>query len=80
MPLFLTFVSLGRGRQLDFKGPVEVARRKVTPLSVLDDQSRYLHCLRPCTDMPYATVQAALWDPFGDVGLPEQLLCGDLVV
>ena len=61
--------------QLDFKGPIEVARRKVTPLSVLDDHSRYLLCLRPCTDMTYATVQAALWDLFGDVGLPESLLC-----
>jgi transposase InsO family protein len=61
--------------QLDFKGPIEVARRKVTPLSVLDDHSRYLPCLRPCTDMTYATVQAALWDLFGDVGLPERLLC-----
>src|SRR5262249_40815556 len=61
--------------QLDFKGPIEVARRKVTPLSVLDDHSRYLLCLRPCTDMTYATVQAALWDLFGDVGLPAQLLC-----
>jgi transposase InsO family protein len=61
--------------QLDFKGPLEVARRKVTPLSVLDDHSRYLLALRPCTDMTYATVQAILWDLFGDVGLPEQLLC-----
>lgn len=61
--------------QLDFKGPLEVARRKVTPLSVLDDHSRYLLCLRPCTDMTFATVQATLWDLFGDVGLPERLLC-----
>ncbi len=61
--------------QLDFKGPLEVARRKVTPLSVLDDHSRYLLALRPCTDMTYATVQAHLWDLFGDVGLPEALLC-----
>lgn len=61
--------------QLDFKGPIEIARRKVTPLSVLDDHSRYLLALRPCTDMTYATVEAILWDLFGDVGLPEQLLC-----
>ena len=61
--------------QLDFKGPIEVARRKVTPLSVLDDHSRYLLCLRPCTDMTFATVEAILWDLFGDVGLPEQILC-----
>jgi transposase InsO family protein len=61
--------------QLDFKGPLEVARLRVTPLSVLDDHSRYLLALRPCTDMTYATVQAALWDLFGDVGLPAALLC-----
>ena len=57
--------------QLDFKGPLEVERRRVVPLSVLDDHSRYLLALRPCTDMTYATAQAVLWDLFGDVGLPE---------
>lgn len=61
--------------QLDFKGPLEVARRKATPLSVLDDHSRYLLALRPCFDMTFATTQAVLWDLFGDVGLPEALLC-----
>ncbi|MBA3312015.1 MAG: transposase family protein [Planctomycetaceae bacterium] len=61
--------------QRDFKGPLEVARRKVTPLSVLDDHSRYLLALRPCFDMTFVTVQAVLWDLFGDVGLPETLLC-----
>jgi transposase InsO family protein len=61
--------------QLDFKGPIEVARSRVTPLSVIDDHSRYLLWLRPYTDMTYATVQAALWDLFGDVGLPAALLC-----
>ena len=60
--------------QLDFKGPVEVERRRVAPLAVLDDHSRYLLCLRPCADMTYATVQAVLWEVFGDVGLPEQVL------
>jgi transposase InsO family protein len=61
--------------QLDFKGPIEVARRRTAPLVVLDDHSRYLLCLRPCADQTYATVEAALWDVFGEVGLPEQLLC-----
>lgn len=61
--------------QLDFKGPIEVGRRRVVPLSVLDDHSRYLLALRPCTDLTHATVQAVLWDLFGDVGMPEQLLC-----
>jgi len=61
--------------QLDFKGPLEVARRRTCPLAVIDDHSRYLLCLRPCPDMTYATTQAALWDVFGDAGLPEALLC-----
>ncbi|HEX2280571.1 MAG TPA: IS481 family transposase [Thermomicrobiales bacterium] len=61
--------------QLDFKGPLEVARQKVTPLSVLDDHSRYLLALHPCTDMTFATVQGLLWNLFGDVGLPDALLC-----
>ena len=61
--------------QLDFKGPVEVARRKLTPLSALDDHSRYLLALRPCADMTFATVQGVLWEVFGDAGLPEALLC-----
>ena len=61
--------------QLDFKGPLEVARRRVNPLSVLDDHSRYLLALHPCADTTFATVQALLWDLFGDVGLPEALLC-----
>ena len=61
--------------QMDFKGPIEVARRRVTPLSVLDDHSRYLLALHPCYDMTHATAQAALWDLFGDVGLPAALLC-----
>jgi len=43
--------------------------------TVADDHSRYLLWLRPYTDMTFATVQAALWDLFGDVGLPAALLC-----
>jgi transposase InsO family protein len=61
--------------QLDFKGPLEVERRRVSPLAILDDHSRYCLALRPCVDQTYATVQAVLWDLFGDVGLPEALLC-----
>ena len=61
--------------QLDFKGPLEVERRRVVPLSVVDDHSRYLLALVPCTDMTYATTEAVLWDLFGDVGMPEQVLC-----
>lgn len=61
--------------QLDFKGAVEVDRRPVEPLTILDDHSRYLLYLRPCPDKSYASVRAALWEVFGDVGLPEAILC-----
>jgi transposase InsO family protein len=61
--------------QADFKGPVEVARRRVMPLSVIDDHSRYLLAFRPCADRTMATAWAVLWDVFGECGLPQQLLC-----
>lgn len=61
--------------QLDFKGPVEVQRRRVYPLSILDDHSRYLLRLTPCLNMQHRTVWDVLWGLFGDVGLPDQLLC-----
>src|SRR5215470_7876058 len=41
--------------QLDFKGYVEVERRRVYPLTVLDDHSRFLLALRCCTDQTYAS-------------------------
>jgi len=61
--------------QLDFKGPVELQRQRIHPLSVLDDHSRYLLQLTPCPDMRHDTVWQVLWRLFGDVGLPEALLC-----
>lgn len=61
--------------QLDFKGPVEIQRQRVHPLSILDDHSRYLLRLTPCTDMRHRTTWQVLWALFGDVGLPDELLC-----
>lgn len=61
--------------QLDFKGYLWVARQKIHPLTVLDDHSRYLLAARPCTDQTMATAWAILWDLFGEVGLPDALLC-----
>jgi transposase InsO family protein len=61
--------------QCDFKGPLEVARHKIHPFAVLDDHSRYLLALRPCTDLTMATAFAVLWDAFGEFGLPHSLLC-----
>lgn len=61
--------------QIDFKGPLEVDRKKVTPLTVLDDHSRYLLAFQSCTDHTMATVWKILWEVFGQVGLPMQILC-----
>jgi transposase InsO family protein len=60
--------------QVDFKGPVEVDRRKLMPLSVVDDHSRYCLAYRPCADVTMDSAWDVLWDVFGDVGLPEQIL------
>lgn len=61
--------------QIDFKGALEVDRQKVMPFTVLDDYSRYLLAFRPCGDVTMATAWSVLWSVFGEVGLPEQILC-----
>src|SRR5205085_7174456 len=60
--------------QVDHKGPVEVERRAVAPLTVIDDHSRYCLAFRPLDDKTMATAFAVLWDVFGDAGLPEAIL------
>jgi transposase InsO family protein len=59
----------------DFKGWLEVGRRRVHPFTVLDDHSRFLLALTPCLDVTLATAWQVLWDVFGEFGLPEGLLC-----
>lgn len=61
--------------QCDHKGPLEIARQKVHPFTVLDDHSRYLLALRPCLDLTMPTAFAVLWNAFGEFGLPESVLC-----
>ena len=61
--------------QCDHKGPIEVGRRKVHPLTVLDDHSRFLLALRPCEDLTMKTAFDVLWNTFGEFGMPESLLC-----
>lgn len=65
--------------QIDHKGPIEVgqggARRKLTPLSVIDDHSRYALAFTPTTDRTMATTFSALWELFGEVGMPQAILC-----
>lgn len=61
--------------QCDFKGPLEIARRKIHPFTVLDDHSRYLVALTPCVDLTHNTAFDVLWDAFAEFGMPESILC-----
>jgi transposase InsO family protein len=61
--------------QLDFKGPIEIRRQRIHPLSVLDDHSRFLLGLHACTEQIFATTWSLLWDLFGEFGLPDAILC-----
>lgn len=61
--------------QCDFKGYLEVARQRVFPFTVLDDHSRYLFAVQPCFDQTMKTAWEVLWRVFGEVGLPEAILC-----
>jgi transposase InsO family protein len=63
--------------QLDFKGWIEIDRQKVSPLTILDDHSRFLLALRPCTDLTMATAWGVLWETLGEYGLPEAVLCNN---
>jgi len=61
--------------QVDFKGYVEVARKKVYPLTVLDDHSRFLLALGCGENVTMARAWDVLWNVFGEYGLPEEILC-----
>ena len=60
---------------MDFKGPVEVGRRRLSPLAVEDDHSRYLLAFEPCGDVTMASAWAVLWEAFAEAGLPGAVLC-----
>lgn len=59
--------------QLDFKGLERCWG--YSPLSVLDDHSRFCLALRPLPDHTVETLWGALWEVFGEHGLPAELLC-----
>jgi transposase InsO family protein len=61
--------------QCDFKGPLEVERRRVFPFAAIDDHSRFAVALRACFDVSMASAWDALWDAFGEFGLPDAILC-----
>lgn len=60
--------------QMDFKGMPAAWRTGVTPLSVLDDHSRYLLGLRAQTRTTGRAVRANLEEMFATSGMPEQML------
>jgi transposase InsO family protein len=61
--------------QVDFKGPVTFQRCKRHLFDILDDHSRYALACELVEDKTMATAWRILWQLFGDVGLPESLLC-----
>jgi transposase InsO family protein len=61
--------------QMDFKGPQGFNKGSpVGPLSILDDHSRYLLCLRHVGSTKAVGVRAALEATFEQVGLPDSML------
>jgi transposase InsO family protein len=57
--------------QMDFKA---VGTRRFEAFSVLDDCTRFCLCLSPLTDLRSQTTFQALWNLFGEYGMPERLL------
>ena len=56
--------------QMDFKG---VGRSGYEAFSVVDDCSRFCLCFRPLPDLRSQTTFEALWDIFGEFGMPDRL-------
>lgn len=59
--------------QMDFMGPIQTARGKSEPLTIVDDHSRFNLCLRVCPNQQTETVQAVLTDVFTRFGLPWRM-------
>lgn len=60
--------------QMDFKGEFQISGKDCYPLTVLDDHSRYLLCLKACQNQRRETVQAHLVEVFKQYGLPKSIL------
>jgi putative transposase len=60
--------------QMDFKGWVTLASgMRCHPLTIEDDHSRYLLCLRACADQQATTVKGQLETTFRRYGLPDAM-------
>lgn len=60
--------------QMDFKG-LKFPRVPYEALSILDDASRFCVGLIAVADQSFLSVWDALWNLFGEYGLPEAILC-----
>jgi transposase InsO family protein len=60
--------------QMDFKGWMTLTgRERCHPLTIVDDHSRFVPCLKACADQQSQTVQAHLETTFRRYGLPEAI-------
>jgi transposase InsO family protein len=59
--------------QVDFKG-LKRRARSYEILSVVDDAARFCICLRAVRDLSTQSAWEALWDAFGEYGLPDAVL------
>jgi putative transposase len=60
--------------QMDFKGHIPIADgRRCHPLTIIDDHSRYVPCLKACANEQTGTVQGHLEATFRRYGLPDAL-------
>jgi transposase InsO family protein len=60
--------------QMDFKGWITLTgRERCHPLTIVDDHSRFVPCLKACADQQTQTVQAHLETTFRRYGLPEAI-------
>ncbi len=61
--------------QIDHKGTVHGRWScRAVPFVVVDDHSRYLICLRTLPDKGLESTWLALWDVFGEFGMPASIL------
>lgn len=60
--------------QMDFKGWVALASgQRCHPLTIVDDHSRYVPCLKACANQQRSTVQSHLETVFRRYGLPDAI-------
>lgn len=60
--------------QVDHKGPIEIARRKLYCWTMLDDHSRYCLGFEPMRHKSLAFTWPVMWETFGIYGLPAAIL------